>query len=479
MKMKTRSLTTQTSIGLVALLFLLAGCVDYQPQPIDAAERGEAFDARSLNDAELHVFVEKNADRKLTPGSGQLWDLELLTLAAFYYQPSLDFARAQWEVATAGEVTASERPNPTLSITPAYNTTTRIPSPWIITPALDLPIETAGKRGYRIARAQQLSEAARLNIAIVAWQVRSAVRNSMINLDAALANDAILQEQQKIQAENLDLLELQYRAGAISAFELSQARTETDRTRFARLDAEHRALKARGQLALAIGIPVHALDGVAFSFTSLYAMPAEMDAAQARHQASLNRADILALLADYAASDSALQLEIARQYPDIHLGPGYEYDQGDNKWALGLSLTLPVLNQNQGAIAEADARRAESASRFNTLQASVFTEIDLALAEYRTALLEKELGNTLFLDLQRQEQIARAMLKTGEISKSELMGLQLQFGAAALARQEALTSAARAAGLLEDALQIPLGVPETAWEQSRRTAGASEEEIHP
>ena len=83
-----------------------------------------------------------------------------------------------------------------------------------------------------------------------------------------------------------------------------------------------------------------------------------------RRLAALNRSDILGALADYAASQSALQLEIARQFPDMHIGPGYLLDQTDNKWTLGATLTLPVLNQNQGAIAEAKARREEMAARF-------------------------------------------------------------------------------------------------------------------
>jgi outer membrane protein TolC len=35
---------------------------------------------------------------------------------------------------------------------------------------------------------------------------------------------------------------------------------------------------------------------------------------------------VLAALADYAASEAALRLEIAKQYPDIHLNPGYQLD---------------------------------------------------------------------------------------------------------------------------------------------------------
>jgi hypothetical protein len=46
--------------------------------------------------------------------------------------------------------------------------------------------------------------------------------------------------------------------------------------------------------------------------------------------------------ASFFRSRRALQLEIAKQYPDVHLNPGYEYDQGNDKWSLGLSVTLPA-----------------------------------------------------------------------------------------------------------------------------------------
>jgi len=42
--------------------------------------------------------------------------------------------------------------------------------------------KTAGKRGRRIAKAEHLSEAARLNIATVAWHVRRNVRGSLLDL---------------------------------------------------------------------------------------------------------------------------------------------------------------------------------------------------------------------------------------------------------------------------------------------------------
>ena len=88
----------------------------------------------------------------------------MLTLAAFYYQPSLDVARAVLAEAQAGVVTAGARPNPTLGFTPQYVFNPGSEPPWVAALNLDWPIETAGKRGARIAQAKHLSESARLAI---------------------------------------------------------------------------------------------------------------------------------------------------------------------------------------------------------------------------------------------------------------------------------------------------------------------------
>lgn len=396
----------------------------------------------------------------------------MLMLAAFYFHPELDVARAQWAVTEAGRVTAGERPNPTAAVAPGRNTTTATPSPRIVTAALDLTLETAGKRGYRIAQAVQLAEAARLNIASVAWQVRSRVRSGLLDLYGARESEALLRQQQTIHAENLRILEFQYQEGAISAFELTQARLASDSARLALHDAERRSAEARVQLADAIGVPVSALEGVEFSFESFDELPTDLPVPDVRSRALLNRADILGALAEYAASQSKLQLEIARQYPDVHLGPGYEYDQGDDKWSLGLSLTLPVFSRNEGAIAEARARRAEAAARFDALQARVLAEISLAVAAYRTALRKQMDASAMLADLTRQERVAQSMLEAGEISGSDLAALRLQLSVSTLARLDALLQAQRAAGQLEDAVRRPLGVPSAVWEDPPRFSEA-------
>jgi outer membrane protein TolC len=187
--------------------------------------------------------------------------------------------------------------------------------------------------------------------------------------------------------------------------------------------------------------------------------------AVACRQALVSRADILGALAEYAATQSALQLEIAKQYPDLHLNPGYEYDQGNNKWGLGLSLELPLLNHNQGPIAEAKARRAESAAKFNALQARVLSEIEQAVAGYRAAAKKAASADALSQELVTQGHAAQALLDAGEISRLELAQRQLELTTAALTQLAALVSAQAALGALDDALQSPLTLPDPVVRQ--------------
>ncbi len=468
------------SVGLAAAFAMLVdGCVRFKSHTILPEQVATDFESRSFNNPELKEFLERNLKRADLDWPLREWDLTNLVLAAFFYHPDLDVARAKWAVAVAGKRTAGERPNPTLSVSPAYDTTTQIPSPWVVTSSLDIPIETAGKRGYRMAQASQLSEVARLNIATVAWTVRSRLRQRFLDLYAAREMEMLLKEQQSLQSENLRLLEAQFQAGAVSAFEVTQARIATDSSRLALRDTERQNAEARVQLADAVGVPVAALDGVSLSFAGLNEFPADIPQPEARRKALLNRADILGELAQYAASQSALQLEIAKQYPDIHLSPGYEFDQGDNKWSLGLTITLPVFNQNGGAIGEAAAKRKEAAASFYALQAGVLADIERAVAGYHVALQKRGDSDAILTSLLKQEKTAQAMLALGEISKAELAALRLQLNASAVARLDALTKSQQALGALEDALQIPLGIPSSAWQTAPRLSVTNGTSIQP
>jgi cobalt-zinc-cadmium efflux system outer membrane protein len=446
------------AIGLVLVLASIVSCILYQSRPIEPARAVEDFEARRLDAPELGAFLIGNKEVETWPPAA--WDLKTLTLAAFYYNPDLDVARASYGVARAGVKTAGERPNPVLGLLMGYNATSPRSevTPWIPEASLDIPIEVAGKRRIRIVRARELASSARWQVLATAWEVRSRLRAAVLEAYAAGESEVLLAQQEMLQTEFVRLLERQKEVGEASGYDLIQARVALDQSRLASIEASRRLEEARAALAAAVGLPRRALEGVRLSFDDLRRPEPDFPAGEVRLHAVLNRSDILGALAEYEASQAALKLEIAKQYPDLSLGPDYQLDQTDSKWTLGLSIELPVFSHNKGPIAEAMAARQETAARFLALQTRVLGELDAAIEDCRAAVRKSAAADDLLAHLAAQERAAKAQRDLGEISRPDYLGIAIELNAGARARLEALVQAQIAVGRLENAAQSPLDV---------------------
>lgn len=446
-------------LALSVAVALLGACAHFQSRPIAPASVLERLDARTLSDPDLARAAEPA--HLVATWPPDVWDLQTLTVAALYYHPDLELARASWAVARAGLITAGERPNPGVSTGPGYNSSTpaRTITPWILNFDLDFTIETAGKRRLRTEQARHLSESARYRIADMAWQVRARMRQALLDLFTSGEVAAALERQRVIQESNVILFQRQLDAGEISRFQMSQARLMLNTLRLSLLDAQRLQRDARARLATALGLPATAIEGTSLGLGVFRLPPGDLPDAAARREALTNRADVLSALSEYEASQSSLQLEIARQYPDVHLGPGYQMDQGSNKWTLLFGVALPAFNRNQGRIAEAEARRQLAAAQVEAVQARALGAIDRALAVYRAALAKVAAAEQMISELQAAEQTAQRQLTAGEISQLDLGIVQVELAGRELARLEALAQAQQALGEIEDAMQRPADLP--------------------
>src|SRR3954470_8613891 len=204
---------------LLLIVALAFGCAHYQPKPLSLADSAASLDRRSLTNSDLQSFVAAHQTNRISPITN--WDVDSLTLAALFCHPGLQLARAQSQTAAAGKITASARPNPTLSLSPGYDFSAVGPAnPWIPGATIDLPIETAGKRGKRQLQAQQLAIAAQYSLTATAWQVRSNVHAAVIELWSAREREKLLTNQVTHQSALLRLLQQRLSAGAIAASEL-------------------------------------------------------------------------------------------------------------------------------------------------------------------------------------------------------------------------------------------------------------------
>ncbi len=440
----------------LAAVSMLAGCARYHARPLEPATTAAQFRSRSVTDPGLRSFAaaHRPAGAAWPPPT---WDLESLAVVAFYYHPDLAAARARLGVAEAAIVTAGARPNPSVGATLRYNITTA-GVPWTIPFTFDVPIETAGKRAARLARAEHLSDAARLALARATWTVRSGVRAALLEALVADRALALLRDEEAVRSEAARVLERRLTMGDVSRPEVDLAQIDLANTRLAVRAGEGRVEQSRIALAAALGVPASATDAMRLSWPGLDEPPVaeSLTTAAMRRATVLNRLDVRQTLAEYAAAEAALRLEVARQYPDVHLGPGYVFEEGDNKFQIGFSVALPILNRNEGPIAEAEARRREAATAFTALQARVVTETDDALARYRSARAELGDADEALALLARREAAIRRALEVGEADRVTLVGVQVQRAVAARARLAALGKTQAALGALEDALERPL-----------------------
>lgn len=423
---------------------LLAGCAHqtYAPQPLQPTASAEAFNAHSLADAGM--------------GAVESWDLPTLTQAALRLHPDLAVARAQLKAARAAEISAGQKPNPTVSGNAEHHSRADNVSPWTMTLGIEIPVETHGKREARLEQATALSEAAKLDIALTAWQIRSRLRSRLLDWYAVQEQAAQLQKEADLRGKVVALLEARLKAGMVSGTDLADARLMWLKTQ-TQLEAESaRTGEIRAALAAGIGIPAEALPKANLSLAGFQQETVSASSSDIRIAALLNRIELRKALANYAAAEARLKLEVAKQYPDIFLSPGYLWDQGDKIWSLGLSMVLPLFNKNEGPIAEARAQREVEAQRFNALQAAVIGEQSQAMAAWQSALNETDKARSLVSSQQARLAQTQRQFDAGYTDRLELTTAQLELATAESAVVAAHLKAQRALGALEDAVQQPL-----------------------
>jgi cobalt-zinc-cadmium efflux system outer membrane protein len=448
----------QIRVSACAVLLMMCGCAPYKyrPIPVSTPKLAASLEARSLDDAGLRAWMKDAAGYdQAWPIS--TWDLNSLTLAAYYFNPQMDVARSQAASADAAIKTAAMKPNPSVGADAGYETSPE--SPYLLGLNFSWPIETAGKRNYRISAAQHMSEAGHIAVGETAWAVRSKVRAALVDLDFAQQSASELRTQVASQTKYLDLLEARLRAGEIPLPEVTTARIDLTGLRQALSTAEGQVGTARAALAAAIGIPLSGLEGKAVSWTGSNEPPAPVDLPEnsVRVAAVANRLDVQRALAEYEAAQAKLQVEVARQYPDIDIGPGYAFEEGSHLISLQLGSVLPVRNHNEGPIAEAEAQREAAGAQLLATQSAVIAQTDQALAQYDAAYAALKEAQNAVAQVQAQQWTTEQWLMAGETDQLAAVSAEIQVAVAQRARLDVSRQAQIALGSLEDALQRPLG----------------------
>jgi len=428
----------------------------YEAQPVDAAQSAAALLARGKDDAGLRRFMLANGVAAVAFPPVR-WGRRELTLLAFYFHPDLDIARARAFEAEAGRIAAMRRPTPSLALDAEHHSfTDRGLSPWTLGFNFDLTIVTAGKREAAQAQAERLADAAWLDLANVAWQVRARAIERHIALFSAQRAVDLAADELDMRRHYARLVQRRLDAGAATRSELSLARMAVDEAELRRLETAQALAASRAGLAAALGISAAklaelAVDCAAYEQVSNVPQQGDLEA-----EALVNRIEVRRALMLHAAAEAALRLEVARQYPDIDLRPGFIWDQGDHRWVLGATFPFPLPHANTGPIAQAIARRDIEARNVVALQAAILAEVDSA--RERCAAAGEQWQRLSALQSERAAELRRSKrrFEAGEADRMDLVAARLEHAVTKRRQLDALVATHLARAALEAAMQRPL-----------------------
>ncbi len=445
------------NILLLSLALLCSACAfqSYQAKPISAQITANDFEKRSVSDENFISYLQnKGYSSEQLPLKS--WDLNALIDCALFFHPNLNVARAQLSAAQASEALASKPNLPTLNGNIARSDRANGDiNPFAYQFSIDIPINTHNKREIQIESFSHLTEVAKLEIAQTAWNLRQPIALTLSELKWLDSQLKFSNQQTTLQQQVLSMLEKRKLLGLESSIEVSQATLQLQSINAAKSQLAQNKVVALGNLAQQIGLPISVVNAMPLNLADIKTHP-DFPNEDLQKSALLNRLDLRMALARYAVAEAKVKLEIAKQYPDISLNPGYAYEFGDKVWSLGFSSLLNLLKSNKAAIFEAEKLRDVEVAQFEALQADIIGQTNTANA----ALQQTQLHFSAQQKILKQQQAffakSQAQFNAGEIDRLTLTKAQLAFLNSEKEVAQAEYQTINAWFHLENQLQTPL-----------------------
>ncbi|WP_372364760.1 TolC family protein [Candidatus Uabimicrobium sp. HlEnr_7] len=205
-------------------------------------------------------------------------------------------------------------------------------------------------------------------------------------------------------------------AGGATGLDVSIMEIELQQSKNEQLQLQTEILKIAANLFAIVGMDVHALKKLeAPKIPELKAIPSIKEL---RKIMLKNNPDIVSLYGSYEVAEKELELEVAKQYPDIKLQSSFQGDPGEDTkiWGVSVEIPLPIFDRNQQAIAASKGNRNSIQNqRQNTLQNK---KIDLQKA-YETYILTQKrfslLRDTVLSKAEENIKLTEIAVRSGNV----------------------------------------------------------------
>lgn len=417
----------RVSLWLAGLSIVWAGgCQSYERRPLDLARHHAQFLARSPESPEVRLFAQTLAARStetqetppnFDPSDGiTCGEAEVL---AVVFNAELRLARLRAGVTRASADYAGLWEDPTFGVD-LVRIVESTPEPWKVTAGVGLTIPISGRLEIERQRAGAEHAVELARVAQREWQVRMSVRRAWCEWSAMEAQIAVMRDFVFRVGQILSVVDMMEQAG-----EMTRAEARLFRIEKATKAADLAVLESRArETELALRQLMGLSPSAALELRASGVGPTRSTERSTPGLAELERRNPAMLVAglEYEVAERSLELEIRKQYPDLHIGPGIGREDGQEQVQVGLSLPLPLLNANRQGIAEASAKRelARAAVEATLEQATTSlraAEVRLAAAARRRLTLESEV--VPLVDAQYSD--ARQLARLGEVNALVLL----------------------------------------------------------
>lgn len=340
-------------------------------------------------------------------------------------------------VAQAREITARLRPNPVLTISgqtlnilgATYSPATPL-GPNQLNIHTDFPFERAHKREERVAVAQQERSLVELAVRETMRRLIADVQDAYVDVQQARENLLLAQDNLKSLNGVVAINEARLNSGDLAQVELDRSRVAALQFRAAVQQSQLQLDQAKSRLQQLMGRKVKS---DAFEVVPVQTPQPSVPAQEELFRLALTRRpDYLTNQRDQARSRADLRLQLANGKVDYSIGTEFTrqsaYGVAGNSMGVYFSVPLPVFNRNQGEIARAQRQIQLAASRADSLQAVIQTEVELA---YRQYTVSRQLLANVEADMlsraRRVRDTTEYSYRRGEASLVEFLDAQRAF----------------------------------------------------
>lgn len=327
------------------------------------------------------------------------WTLDEVVSDALRNHPILVASRERLAAAEGTSVDAGRWPNPSLvfsaeNLRPSADDFDLGTDPdWFL--FVTQTIETADKRGHRKRVAEAGVDLATFEHEIVERELVHRVKRAFQTALTAQQKLTLARDSWRRVDELAELNRVRAVEGYAPEGDYIKSRLEAQRfehevrlSDLAFQQAKIRLLQALGETEFATDFELAPPEPVS---------SASIDEGALR-DAVASRPEIRAAEAVVARADALAQLEAARANPDVAASVGYKRNGLANTLYLGMSLPLPILNRNQGAILRGRAELAAAEAELTLQRSQVLAELEAALEGVRMTRQQVESLRTDFID---------------------------------------------------------------------------------